>query len=163
MANPSADRTNRRDTRTGAAVSPETAVPLGAMQEPLGSMERPVLDTAETVDGPAYRDPSLRETSVPARTDRGFTTTFALAAVVLLVAFMVALYLGSSGSDVTTTATDTTAPVTETAPAIPGNGDSTDTTGSTTVAPDGTGTTSPPVVEPQPGAGTTGTTGTTNP
>ena len=160
MANPSADRTNPRDTRTGAAVSPETAVPLGAMQEPLGSMERPVPNSTESVDGPGFRDPSLRETSVPASTGRGFTTTFALAAVVLLVAFMVALYLGSNGSDVTNTATDTTAPITETAPVVPGNGDSTDTTGSTTVAPDGAGTTTPPVVEPQPG---TGTTGTTNP
>jgi hypothetical protein len=94
------------------------------------------------------------------RPDRGFTTTFAIAAIVLLGAFLVALYLGSRTADVATNP-DTQTPVTENAP-VTGTGTTTnDATGSTTAAPPAGGTattgdtTTPPAATPP--AATTGT------
>ena len=145
MATSTAQRQRRENRPVDNIAGNE--VPPGAMGEPLGSINRPVSLNETSADIIDSRN------GVPARTDRSFTTTFAIAAVVLLLAFLVALYLGSRGVD-TTTSTGTEAPVSETAPAVPGNATgSTDTTGGT-AAPGAAGTT---------GTGTTGTSGATAP
>lgn len=145
MATSTAQRQRRENRPVDSIAGNE--VPPGAMGEPLGSMNRPVSLNETSADGIDSRN------GVPARTDRSFTTTFAIAAVVLLLAFLVALYLGSRGVD-TTTSTETEAPISETAPAVSGSTTgSTDTTGGT-AAPGAAGTT---------GTGTTGTSGATAP
>ena len=145
MATSTAQRQKRENGPVDNIAGDE--VPPGAMGEPLGSINRPVSLNETSADVIDSRN------GVPARTDRSFTTTFAIAAVVLLLAFLVALYLGSRGVD-TTTSTGTEAPISETAPAVPGSTTgSTDTTGGT-AAPGAAGTT---------GTGTTGTSGATAP
>ena len=145
MATSTAQRQRRENRPVDNIAGNE--VPPGAMGEPLGSMNRPVSLNETSADVIDSRN------GVPARTDRSFTTTFAIAAVVMLLAFLVALYLGSRGVD-TTTSTGTEAPISETAPAVPGTTTgSTDTTGGT-AAPGAAGTT---------GTGTTDTSGATTP
>ncbi len=158
---------------------------IGSMQEPLSGAERQYGDrvgTANTSFG--ARDEAIREETIERnlgardeatssfstasttaerserRPDRGFTTTFAVAAIVLLGAFLVALYLGSRSSDVAST-TGTETPVTESAPVT---GTTNDATGSITPAPapsDNTTTIAPsPATPPANTGNTTGTTGT---
>jgi hypothetical protein len=103
--------------------------PLNPMQEPLGSMDRPVPRTSDdndvnlASDGVGRRAGNLDRTDTAAARGRGFTTTFAIVAAVLVAAFLVALYLGSNRFN------DTQAPVADT---TPGTAPSGDTTGSTT-------------------------------
>jgi hypothetical protein len=125
--------------------------PLNPMQEPLGSMDRPIPRTSDDNDvnlasnGVGRRAGNLGRTGTAAERGRGFTSTFAIVAAILVAAFLVALYLGSSRFN------DTQPPVADT---TPGNAPSGDTTGSTTPAV-------PPAGD---GAGNTGTgdTGTGN-
>lgn len=162
---------------------------VGSMQEPISGSERQYGDrvgSSNTSFG--ARDEAIREETVERnlgardeatssystadtmatrserRPDRGFTTTFAIAAIVLLGAFLVALYLGSRSSDVATNP-DNQTPVTENAPAT---GTTTnDATGSTTPAPaPSDSTTTAPATPPAnstTGTGTNSTTGTTAP
>lgn len=132
---------------------------VGSMQDPITGSERQYGDrigSSNTSFG--ARDEAIREETIERnlgardeasssystasntaarserRADRGFTTTFAIAAIVLLGAFLVALYLGSRSSDVASNPGNQT-PVTENAPAT-GTGTTTnDATGSTTPAP----------------------------
>lgn len=158
-------RNTRRDPQTGRVTTDmEAEVPLGGMQEPMGTMDRPVDPTIERRD-----DLNIRNTSMAPRSERGFGTTFAIAAAVLLVAFLVALYLGMSGPD-NTSAPDISgqSSIPETTPSA-GNQTTgsdtttttlpvqTETTGQTPTLDTGTGTTGTTG-----STGTTGTTGTTN-
>lgn len=158
---------------------------VGSMQEPISGSERQYGDrvgSSNTSFG--ARDEVIREETIERnlgardeasstytpnstmadrserRADRGFTTTFAVAAIVLLGAFLVALYLGSRSSDVAST-TGTQAPVTENAPVT---GTTNDATGSITPAPapsDNTTTIAPSPASPPANTDTnTGTTGT---
>jgi hypothetical protein len=151
MATPTAQQ-QRRPNRPMDTIA-DNEVPVATREERLGTMDRPrAMDEANA-------DPIGTRNTVPPRPAGGFTTTFAIAAIVLLVAFLIALYLGSQGTD-TTTSTGTTAPVTETVPAVPNNTTgSADTTG-VTPAPGATDTTG---TAPAPGTTGTGTTGTTTP
>lgn len=139
-----------RGTRSGLS-GDDTRDPLNPMQEPLGSMDRPMPATSDIneVNLPpgetVRRTGNLGTTNAPrastttTREGRSFTATFAIAAVVLLVAFLIALYLGNSGSNVATapsatttgdqTGSTTTAPIQQTAP---GTGDAGNGTGGTT-------------------------------
>lgn len=137
-----------RDNRTTVAGEhPDDTAPLGAMQEPLGSVERPFPRTSDDNDvNLSSSDRTGRTyTSGPVTRDRGrgFTTTFAIVAAVLLAAFLVALYMGADRTNEATAPTTTQAPVADSAP-----GTADDTTGSTTPA------------EPQNTAPETGNTGT---
>lgn len=162
----------RRDGRSELGTD-EDRVPLTAassspftnMQEPLGSMDRPVSSRADendlniSSDGVTRRAGNLGRTesaSTAARGSRSFTTTFAIAAVVLVAAFLIALWLGNNRSDIATAPPANQPPLADSTQ--PGTGAS-DTTGSTTA----------PVQQTAPGTGdaggaTTGTgTGTTAP
>ena len=145
----------RRDTRTTSSgelpPDPET---LGTMQEPLGSMDRPVHRTSDMNDlnisnnGASRTAGNLGTTGSAERRGRGFTATFAIVAAILVAAFLVALYFGAGRSTNEASApSGTQAPVAETAP-----GSTTDTTGSTSTAPS---------QETAPATGTTGTGSTT--
>lgn len=137
----------QRGTRTDITGDDERDT-LTPMQEPLGSMDNPGSRTSSinevnlppgetvrrtgnlgTVNTPGTS--STSSTSAARSGSRSFTATFAIAAVVLLAAFLIAIYLGSNRSDVATTGT-TQAPV---ADSNTGASGSSDTTGSTTVAP----------------------------
>jgi hypothetical protein len=146
MATSSAQRT-KRDPRTGQPILVEDDITRADDPAPLGTVERPGerLAATDTTDTGNTTSSSYRGIS-PEREGRGFGTTFAIAAAVLVVAFLIAMYLGS-GSD-NRTAVDTQAPVTEQAPAP---------TGSTTEAP-ATGTTQQ---DTSGTAGNTNSTGTT--
>lgn len=160
---------------------------VGSMQEPITGSERQYGDrvgSSNTSFG--TRDEAIREETIERnlgardeasssystasstaergerRTDRGFTTTFAIAALVLLGAFLVALYLGSRTSDVAGNPGNQT-PVTENAPATGTGAATNDATGSTTPAPaptDNTTITPAPAPAEPPANSTTGT-GTT--
>lgn len=153
--------TKRRETRTGMVGDDRDLI--DPMQEPLGSMDRPVprgsdiddlnLSQTDTVRRPG--DPGYTATprTVAGRSGSA-TSTFAIVAVILLAAFLVALYLGSNRSQVATGVGTTQAPVADSTGGTTG----TDTTGSTTTAP-------PP---PEAGSGNadapaSGTTTTTTP
>jgi hypothetical protein len=118
----------QRDTRTASGGQPEDPA-LNPMQEPLGSTDRPVPRTSDDNDVNLAREGTgyISTTRSAARDPgRGFTTTFAIVAAVLVAAFLVALYFGSERSDLAT-APDAQPPVADTAP-----GTADDTTGSTT-------------------------------
>jgi cytoskeletal protein RodZ len=178
MAMPSAPR-QKRTQRLEDDLTP-TSTTMGSMQEPISSLDRPITDSDPVTENRTGR---IGDDTVTPRTDRGFTTTFAVAAVVLLIAFMIALYLGTRGSDdvANTNSTTPQTPVTESAPTTPGNGDqsntpstttgsnsttppasdSTSTTGSTTPAPDTTAPATPPSTAPATGSGTNSGSSTT--
>ena len=110
--------------------------PLTNLQEPLGSMERPAPRSSEN-DLNIPRDGRRERVDLASagRGSRSFTATFAIAAAVLLAAFLIALWLGSNRTDVATapagdTTGSTTAPLQQTAP---GTGDA--GTGAGTPAP----------------------------
>lgn len=173
---------------------------VGSMQEPITGSERQYGDRVGSSNSSfGARDEAIREetidrnlgardeatssyktadtmatdtmaTRTERRADRGFTTTFAIAAIVLLGAFLVALYLGSRSSDVASNP-DNQTPVTQNAPAT-GTGSTgtttNDATGSTTPAPapsDSTTTVAPSnsTAPATPPANTTTGTGTTAP
>jgi hypothetical protein len=137
----------QRDTRTGTARDDRDLIDpmVDPMQEPLGSMDRPVprgrdLDDLNLTPG----DPGYTGTPRPIADRRGgsATTSFAVVAVLLLAAFLVALYLGNNRSQVATGGGSQ-------APIADSNGATgIDTTGSTTT---------PPPPQTAPGTGTTGT------
>jgi len=148
----------RRDTRLD--ITGDDRDNLTPMQEPLGSMDNPGSRTAsinevnlppgETV----RRTGNLGTSNIPgsstpasARSGRSFTATFAIAAIVLLVAFLIALYLGSNRSNMAT-APSTQAPVADTTTGTTNNND---TTGSTTT----------PSQQTAPGTGNAGSGGAT--
>ena len=143
----------RSDTRNTVSGDPDPT-PLNPMQEPLGSMERPISRTSDDNDVNLSSDGTRRTAGNLGTTGkrgrgRGFTTTFAIIAAVLVAAFLIALYLGSDRTNEATAPTTTPPPVAE-APAT-----TDDTTGSTTTAPS---------QESAPATGTTGTgSGTTAP
>ncbi len=157
----------QRGTRTDITGN-EDRDTLNTMQEPLGSMDRPGprssdinelnLPPGETVRrtgnlGTASDPAATTTTGRSARSGRSFTATFAIAAAVLLAAFLIAIYMGSNRSDIATTG-GMQAPVADSA-----TGTSGDTTGSTTA---------PSQQQTAPGAGdaggnATGGTGTTTP
>jgi hypothetical protein len=112
------------------------------MQEPLGSMDRPVSRTSDDNDVNLGRSPGT-VSGVSRDRGRGFTTTFAIIAAVLVAAFLVALFLGADRTNEATAPIDTQPPVAEIAP-----GTADDTTGSTSPA------------QPQDAAPATGGTGT---
>ncbi len=124
---------------------------LNPMQEPLGSMDRPIPRACDNNDVNLAGDGTRGTSYTSATTSRGdtrsrsFTTTFAIVAAVLVAAFLVALYLGSEGRNQATAPTGTQAPVADSAP-----GTADDTTGSTT-----------PAQPPQDGYTGTGTGGNT--
>ena len=146
----------RRETRTD--ITGQDRDTLYPMQEPLGSMDRPGIRTSETNEMNLPPDKTVRRTgnlgvTGAERGGRGFTATFAIAAVVLIAAFLIALYIGNSYRDVATT-NGTQSPIADTT----NNGTTNDTTGSTTT----------PSQQTAPGTGdanntTGGTTGTTTP
>lgn len=145
----------RRDTRTAASGS-ETPSPLTNMQEPLDEPERTVSRTSDDNDLNLNREGTHRhagnlDTTYTARDGRNFTTTFVIAAIVLVAAFLVALYLGSNRSNVATNPAPQ-APVAQTAPGAAGG--SNDATGSTTT---------PRPQQTAPGTGDAGTAGGTTP
>lgn len=165
--------TRPRGTRTDIGGN-EDRDTLNTMQEPLGSMDRPGSRTSDINEVNLPPGETVRRTgnlgmsndpvasTTTARTGRSFTSTFAIAAVVLLVAFLIAIYLGSNRNDVATTG-GMQAPVADTDTGTTG-----DTTGSTTApsqqtAPgtgDAGGNTAGSTGE---AGGTTGGTGTTTP
>lgn len=122
-----------RDDRTIASGSqPQDPASLGAMQEPLGAMDHPIPRTSDDNDinlGSGSTGRTYPGTSNPREQGRGFTTTFAVLAAVLLVAFLVALYMGAEGTNQATAPMIPPAPVADSAPGTPA-----DTTGSTTPA-----------------------------
>jgi hypothetical protein len=139
----------RRDPRTTVpGEQPQDHVPLGTMHEPLDPMGRPISRTSDDNDVNLTTAETGR-TTADRSAGRGFTTTFAIIAVVLLAAFLVALYLGAEGTNTVTAPSDTVPPVADTAPATPG-----DATGSVTpVQPVGPEPVQP--VEPAPAPGGT--------
>lgn len=169
----------RRDTRTD--ILGEEGDNLTPMQEPIGSMDTPGSRTSSINEVNLPPGETVRRTgnlgsanspraSTTERGGRSFTATFAIAAVVLLAAFLIALYMGSNRSDVATT-NGAQSPIADT---TNNGGAANDTTGSTTApsqqtAPAGgtTGNTTPSQ-QTAPGTGdanstTGGTTGTTTP
>lgn len=148
-------RNTRRDPQTGRVTSDmEAEVPLGGMQEPLGTMDSPV----DSVTG-RRENVNMRDTSIAPRSGRGFGATFAIAAAVLLVAFLVALYLGMSGPDNTSAPdTDAQSSTSETTPGASNQATGSDTTTTPPAPTDTTGG----APAPDGATGTTGTTGTTN-
>ncbi|MFN4140860.1 hypothetical protein [Aestuariivirga sp.] len=140
--------------------------PMGSMQDPLPPVDRAGYRTSDD------NDVNLRDDRVSSRTTagagRGFATTFIIAAAVLVVAFLVALYFGSSGTNVATNPADVDVPVAGSTP------DATESTGTTASgsgtagstdpnAVDTTGsTTTPPASGTETGTGT-GTTAPANP
>jgi YD repeat-containing protein len=125
------------------------------MQEPLDPMDRPISRTSDDNDVNLSYTEAGRTTATDRRSGRGFTTTFAIVAAVLLAAFLVALYLGAEGTNTATVPSDTVPPVADTAPATPD-----DATGSTTtVQPTEPDTAEPADTPPAPG----GTTAPVNP
>ena len=121
------------------------------MQEPLGSINRPTprsdrneanLGAGDTMRRSAGAGTaSSQPTSTTARGGRSFITTIAIAAVVLLVAFLIALSLGNDRRE-TATGTGNQAPVADSNTGTSGD----DTTGSTT----------PPAQQTAPGTGDAG-------
>lgn len=138
----------RNDPRTTVPGDrPPDRAPLGAAQEPLDPMDRPISRTSDDNDVNLASTETRRTTGtteMDRRAGRGFTTTFAIIAVVLLAAFLVAMYFGAEGTNIVTTPSDTVPPVADTAPATP-PATTDDATGSTTIvepapAPEGTAT-----------------------
>ena len=92
----------RRDNRTTFPMTTQDPAPLSAMQEPLGSMDRPIPRTSDDNDvnisssgtGRSAGNLGTHRPSTRARA-AGFTTTFAIIAAVLVAAFLIALYVGS--------------------------------------------------------------------
>lgn len=131
--------TRPRGTRSDITGNEERDT-LNTMQEPLGSMDRPGPRTSDLNElnlspGETVRrtgnlgttiDPAGTTSGTAARTSRSFTSTFAIAAIVLLAAFLIAIYLGTNPSDIATTG-GMQPPVADTQ-----TGTSGDTTGSTT-------------------------------
>lgn len=145
----------RRDTRTTATGSEDPA-PLTNMQEPLDPSERPIHRTSDDNDVNLNREGTHREagnlrTTYSTRNGRSFTTTFVIAAIVLVAAFLVALYLGSTRTNVATNPTPQ-APVADTSPNAPST--TNDATGSTTT---------PQPQQTAPGTGDAGSGGSTAP
>lgn len=142
-----------RTPLTGAS-----SAPLTSMQEPLGSMDRPAPRRSDDNDLNLASDGTTRRagnlgrtdtpgTAAPARNSRSFTTTFVIAAIVLVAAFLIAMWIGNNRSDVATGPASTQAPVADTT--TPGT--TSDTTGSTTA----------PAPQTAPGTGDAGGTGST--
>lgn len=147
----------RRETRTD--MTEDDRDTLTPMQEPLGSMDYPGSRTSSINEVNLPPGETVRRTGnlgttnssgapTTGRDGRSMTTTFAIAAVVLLAAILFALFLGNNRSDVATGTSGTPAPVADSV-TTPG----TDTTGSTTTPPPQTspgsddaetGTTAPP-------------------
>lgn len=158
---PGSKRRDPRSTVSGELPpDPET---LGTMQEPLGSTERPVYRTSDMNDlnisdnGTGRTAGNLGTTGRAERRGRGFTTTFAIVAAVLVAAFLVALYFGADRSvNEATAPTGTEAPVAETAP-----GTNNDATSSTTPAP--SQESAPATGNTETGTTGTGTTAPANP
>jgi hypothetical protein len=135
--------------------------PLNPMQEPLGSMDRQIPRTSDdndvniAADGAGRSADNLGRTPGTLERGRGFTTTFAVVAAILVVALLVALYLGSGRSNQATAPADSQPPVAESTPGT--TGATGDTTGSTTPA-------APQETAPAGGTGTgTGTTAPATP
>ncbi|MCA3572575.1 MAG: hypothetical protein IOC86_01570 [Aestuariivirga sp.] len=134
--------------RPDAPLNPAEGNP---MQEPLGSMDRPIPRTSDDNDmnlasnGAGRRAGNLGRTGSAGARGRGFTTTFAVVAAILVAAFLVALYLGSERYNQATAPSDSQAPVADTTPGAAPAGD---TTGSTTPAAPGSGTGAPPPANP---------------
>jgi predicted secreted protein len=98
MATSSAQKLKREPRRTpGNVKEPEES--LGTMQEPVAPMEHRSQSKAQSDPAPERFDHALDSDLAAPRTDRGFTMTLAIAAVVLLVSFMVALFLGTQALD----------------------------------------------------------------
>ena len=121
----------RRGTTSGDRPEDQTTeAPLTPMQEPLGSMDRPVPRTSDDNDvniasnGVGRRAGNLDRTGTAPR-GGGFTTTFVIVAAILVAAFLVALYLGSDRFYGPQPVADTT----------PGTGDTTGSTVPVTPAP----------------------------
>ena len=147
----------RRDTRTD--ITGDERDTLTPIQEPLGSLDRPRSSTSDVNDVNLASGETVRRTgnlgtanaqraSTADRGGRSFTATFAIAAVVLLVAFLIALYLGNNSRDVATTGGNQS-PIADTT----NGGNANDTTGSTTTPPQ----------QNAPAGGTTGGSNTTPP
>lgn len=145
----------RRETRTD--ITGDDRDTLTPMQEPLGSMDNPGSRTSNINEVNLPPGETVRRTgnlgttngassSTTGTRGRSLTTTFAIAAVVLIAAFLFALFLNNNRSDLATNS-GTPAPVAD-SDTVP----NTDTTGSTTTPPP----------QSTPGAGDTGT-GTTTP
>lgn len=144
-------QTPRRGARTDTDITGnDERDTLNTMQEPLGSMDRPVSGTSDINEVNLPPGETVRRTGnlgrsntpgastssdVSNRGGRSFTATFAIAAIVLLAAFLIAIYLGSNRSDVATTTGTTQAPVADSTTGTTNGTTPNDTTGSTTVAP----------------------------
>jgi len=155
---------SRRGERTpGLEGETPNPAPLNPMQEPLGSYETSTTRTSDANDvnirntGTGRSAGNFGMARSSDRRGRGFGATFAIVAAVLLAAFLVALYMGATGSNVATGPGSTEAPVAQSTPGNTGNtGNPSDTTGSTTPAA--------PSQEEAPAAGGNATgTGTTPP
>lgn len=116
----------RRDTRsTVSGDDPQDTAPLNPMQEPLGSMDRPIPRTSDDNDvnissnGAGRTVGNLGRTSTADRGRGGFTTTFAIIAAILVVAFLVALYMNSDRTNFATTPSTTEETTGSTTPAEP--------------------------------------------
>lgn len=148
---------------TGMGIAGDDRDTLTPMQHPLGSMDAPGSRTSDFNEVNLEPGETVRRTGnlgtanatragTAERSGRSFTATFAIAAVVLLAAFLIALYIGSNHSDVATT-NGTQSPIADTTNGGPGS----DTTGSTTT----------PSQQTAPGTGDAGTipgnSGTTTP
>lgn len=131
----------RNDPRTTVPGDlPPDRTHLGASQEPLDPMDRPITRTSDDNDV-NLTGRTTGTSGLDRRTGRGFTTTFAIIAVMLLAAFLVAMYFGADGTNTATAPRDTLPPVADTAPGNP-PATTDDATGSTTIvepapAPDG--------------------------
>lgn len=142
----------QRDTRTTVpSDQPLDPASLNPMQEPLGSMDRPIHRSSDDNDvnlssrGTGRTAGNLGTTGTAEQRRSGFTTIIAIVAVVLLAAFLVTLYLNTDRNNVATTPAETQAPVAGSGP---------DTTGDTT------GSTTPPI-PPAPAQDTAPATGST--
>lgn len=131
---------------------------LTRMQEPLGSMDRPGSRTSDLNEVNLPPGETARRTGNPgttgrppsdtaARGGRSFVNTFAIAAVVLLVAFLIAFYMGTNRNDLATGTGTTNPPVAD--------------SNSTATPDDATGSTTAPAPQTAPGAGDAS--GTTTP
>jgi len=131
---------------------------LTPMQQPLGSMDRPGSRTSNLNEVNLPPGETARRTGNPstaerppsdtaARGGRSFVSTFAIAAVVLLVAFLIAFYMGTNRNDLATGTGTINPPVAD--------------SNSTTTPDDATGSTTAPAPQTAPGTGDAS--GTTTP
>jgi hypothetical protein len=111
---------------------------MGSMQDPLPPEDRAGYRTSDDND---VNIADNRTTTRAPAAGRGFATTFIIAAAVLVVAFLVAVYFGSTGTNEATGPTGVDVPVAGSTP------DATESTGTTASGSGTAGSTDPNAVD----------------